>query len=82
MDKVYSRYVEMVGKGALVSYRLIDFKIDWACSHGKNGNPKMDLDKLLKSEALTFLHDIIIVRDNLDRETGILLNIPACAILQ
>ena len=51
-------------------------------ANGRNGNLKLDLDKLLKSTHQDFFHDIDGIRNYLNRETGVLATVltPRCAI--
>lgn len=62
-----------------ISYDLIECAMDLTACHA-NGCP-LDLTKLLRFEDAQFIHDVVGIRNHLDRTTGTLLDhfLPRCA---
>ena len=60
----------------------ISVMMDLAAANGDNGNPPLDLDKLLAFDDFSFLHDVVGIVRHMNRETGKLDGrfMPRCVI--
>lgn len=60
---------------------LLDIVMDITACH-LNGNP-LDLNKFLNFEEFDFIHDVLGIRKNMNRNTGVLGNcfLPRCTLI-
>lgn len=59
-------------------YSQTELFMDIAAANGENGNPKMDMRKLWDFDQFNFAHDIHLLWNNMNRDTG---KLERCVLL-
>lgn len=81
VDQIVDRFVKLVEDHGHPSPDILSAMMDVKAANGVNGNPALDLDKLLAFDDGSFAHDMSGINRHIDRATGRIEGhfLPRCA---